>query len=132
MKVETRFFLYFVPFFLIVALIYGLWSGGEPVGTLGIPLVAGLVAMIGGYLGLVARRIDARPEDDPEGEIAQGAGDQGVYSPWSWWPLAVAAAAAIVFTGLAIGWWLCYVGVVLGALALTGWVFEYSRGQHAH
>ena len=132
MKIETRFFLYFVPFFLIVATIYGLWSHGEPVGTLGIPLVAALVGMIGGYLALVARRIDDRPEDDPEGEIAQGAGDQGVFSPSSWWPLAIAGAAAMVFTGLAIGWWLVYVGIVLGALALVGWVFEFSRGQHAH
>ena len=65
-------------------------------------------------------------------EIEQGAGDQGVYSPWSWWPLAIGLAAAILFAGLAIGWWLVYVGAVLGALALVGWVFEFSRGQHAH
>ena len=29
-------------------------------------------------------------------------------------------------------WWLLIIGLVLGGLALTGWVFEYYRGEHAH
>lgn len=132
MKVETRFFLFLAPFFLIVTAIYGLWSRGEMIGTLALLVVALLVSMIGGYLGLLSRRIDARPEDDPDAEIEQGAGDQGVFSPWSWWPLAIGLAAAILFAGLAIGWWLVYIGAVVGAIALVGWVFEFSRGQHAH
>jgi hypothetical protein len=131
-KIEAKLFLYGIIFFIPVGLIYAVWSDGEPVGTLGIPLVGGLVGMIGGYLALLARRIDARPEDDPFGEIEQGAGDQGVYSPWSWWPLVIALAAAVVFTGLALGWWLVYVGFVFGIVGLVGFVFEFSRGQHAH
>lgn len=132
MKIEAKLFLYGILFFVPVGLIYAVWSDGEPVGTLGIPLTGGLVGMIGGYLALLARRIDARPEDDPLGEIEQGAGDQGVYSPWSWWPLAIALAAALVFAGLAMGWWLVGLGMVLGLVALVGFVFEFSRGQHAH
>ena len=88
--------------------------------------------MIGAYFVVLVRRIDPRPEDNPDGNIEEGAGDQGVYSPWSWWPLAIAAAAATVFLGLAIGWWMVYVGSALGMVALVGWVFEFSRGQHAH
>ncbi|MGW6129988.1 cytochrome c oxidase subunit 4 [Cellulomonas sp. NPDC055163] len=132
MKIEAKLFLYGILFFVPVGVIYAVWSDGEPVGTLGIPLVGGLVGMIGGYLALLARRIDARPEDDPLGEIEQGAGDQGVYSPWSWWPLAIALAAALVFAGLALGWWLVGLGALLGMVALVGFVFEFSRGQHAH
>ena len=132
MKFETRLFLWLTPFFLVVSGWYGWWSEFEPVGTLALLLVAGLVGMIGAYLGLVARRIDARPEDDPYGEIEQGAGEQGVFSPGSWWPVACGGAAAVVFLGLAVGWWLVGVGVVLGLIALVGWVFEFSRGQHAH
>jgi hypothetical protein len=131
-KLEAKLFLYGILFFVPVGVIYAVWSDGEPVGTLGIPLVGGLVGMIGGYLALLARRIDDRPEDDPLGEIEQGAGDQGVYSPWSWWPLAIALAAALVFAGLAMGWWLVGLGSVLGLVALVGFVFEFSRGQHAH
>ena len=132
MKLETKLFLYGVLFFVPVGVIYGVWSDGEPVGMLGIPLVGGLVGMIGAYFALLSRRIDPRPEDDEHGEIEQGAGDLGVYAPWSWWPLAIGAAGAITFLGLAVGWWLVYVGIAFGAVALVGWVFEFSRGQHAH
>ena len=132
MKFETRLFLYLVPFFLAVTVVYALWSGAEPVGVAGLLLTALLVAMIGGYLGLVGRRIDARPEDDPFAEVEQGAGEQGVFSPWSWWPLAVGLSAAICFAGLAVGWWLFGIGVGVAVIALVGWVFEFSRGQHAH
>ena len=43
MKLETKLFLYGVLFFVPVGLIYAAWSDGEPVGTVGIPLVGGLV-----------------------------------------------------------------------------------------
>jgi Cytochrome c oxidase subunit IV len=132
MRTEAKTFLYMVPWFIAVGLVYGFWSGWEPVGSLGIMLVAGLSLMIGGYFGVLVRRIDPRPEDSPDGIIEQGAGDQGVYSPWSWWPLAVGASAGIVFLGLAVGWWMVYVGAALGMLALVGLIFEFSRGQHAH
>jgi hypothetical protein len=132
MRTEAKTFLYLVPWFIAVGLVYGFWSGWEPVGSLGIILVAGLMLMIGAYFGVLVRRIDPRPEDNPEGDIEQGAGDQGVYSPWSWWPLAIASAAAVTFLGLAVGWWMVYVGTAFGMLALVGWVFEFSRGQHAH
>ncbi|WP_125777359.1 cytochrome c oxidase subunit 4 [Antribacter gilvus] len=137
MKVETRLFLWGAPFFVLASVVYGwmTWQQDgvfEPVGTLGIMLVAALVAMVGAYLGMTARRIDARPEDNPDADISEGAGDQGVYAPWSWWPLAIAGAAAIGFLGLAVGWWVLYIGAALGVIALVGWVFEFSRGQHSH
>ncbi|MFP3712534.1 cytochrome c oxidase subunit 4 [Puerhibacterium sp. TATVAM-FAB25] len=133
MKIEIKLFLWLTPFFLLVGVIYGLlteWQ--EPVGFLGIPLVGGLMAMVGAYLALTARRIDPRPEDDEAGDIEDGAGDQGVYAPWSWWPLMVGLAAATGFLGLAVGWWVVYIGFMIGVIALVGWVFEFSRGQHAH
>ena len=133
MKLETKLFLYGVLFFVPVGLIYAWWSGGEAVGTVGIPLVGGLVGMIGAYFALLGRRIDERPEDDPNGEIEQGAGDQGVYSPWSWWPFVL---------GVGRRHRLCRLRDRVLALrhrarrsaiiGLVGWVFEYSRGQHAH
>jgi len=132
MKVETRLFMLLVPFFALSGVVYGLWSHWEPAGSVALLLVAALVAMIGGYFALLTRRIDERPEDDPLAEIEQGSGDQGVYSPWSWWPLVTAGAAAIGFLGLAVGWWLLYVAVVLAVIGLVGWIFEFSRGQHAH
>lgn len=132
MKIEARLFTFLAPFFLIVALVYGWLSDWEPVGTVALLLLVGLVAMVGWYLVATGKRMDLRPEDDPYGEIEQGAGEQGVYAPWSWWPIAIAGGAAICFLGLAVGWWVFGIGVVVSILALVGWVFEFSRGQHAH
>ena len=34
--------------------------------------------------------------------------------------------------GVAVGWWLFIIGAFLGAIALSGLIFEYYRGVHAH
>jgi hypothetical protein len=132
-KLEARLFLAGVAFFIPIGLIYAaLTHGHELVGALALPLVGGLVGMIGGYFALLARRIDERPEDDEHAEIADGAGDQGVFAPWSWWPLVLAAAAALAFAAMAVGYWLLVIALPIGVVGLVGWVFEFSRGQHAH
>lgn len=132
MKVEWKLFLYLTPFFFMIAVVYGLWSSWEPVGTTGLLLVGGLMGMIGFYLARLANHIAERPEDDEDGEITDGAGVQGVFAPWSWWPLAMASGAAICFLGLAVGWWLFGIGVVVGIIATVGWVFEFSTGRFSH
>lgn len=132
MKVEGRVFNGVAAFFLLVTIVYGLWSDFEPVGFAALLLTFLMSAMVGLYLVLTGRRIDPRPEDNPLGEISELAGEQGHYSPWSWWPLPLAGAAAIVFLGFVFGWWLCLVGVALGVVALVGWTFEYYVGDHAH
>jgi hypothetical protein len=92
-----------------------------------------LVAMITLYLGFHAARMDPRPEDRKNAEIADGAGELGFFPPYSWWPLWCGATLAVMVYGLAIhAWWLFIIGVFLGALALCGLVFEYYRGEHAH
>lgn len=132
MKIETVLFGSGLFFFAPIALIYGWLSEWEAVGTTAILLTAGFAGLIGGYLWVTGRRIDERPEDDPFGRIDAGAGEQGFFSPWSWWPLPLAVAGAVCFLGLAIGWWLFYIGIGIGVVSLIGFVYEYSRGQHAH
>ena len=78
-----------------------------------------------------ARRIDRRPEDTVDAEIADGAGELGFYSPHSWWPLPVAFFAACTFLGIIICWWLVIIGAIGGGLAVIGLVFEYYRGEPA-
>lgn len=132
MKVEYTLFGAGGFFFVFLGVIYGYLSGWEAVGTTGILLTGGLAALVAGYLWVTGRRIDARPEDDPFARIDENAGEQGFFSPWSWWPLPLAFAGAVCFLGMAIGWWLFYIGVGIGAVSLIGWVYEYSRGEHAH
>ena len=133
MKVETTLFGAGVFFFAPIAVVYGIvTSWNEPVGIASLFLTAGLALLVGSYLWITSRRIDPRPEDDGNADISEGAGEQGMFPPFSWWPLPVAVSAAMAFAGLAVGWWLVGIAVVVGAISLVGWVFEFYRGEHAH
>ncbi|MCH6470334.1 cytochrome c oxidase subunit 4 [Sinomonas terrae] len=133
MKVESWLFGTGIFFFFPVAIVYGwLTHWSEWVGIMGIFLLGGLAGMIGSYLGVTSRRVGARPEDREDAEVHEGAGEQGHFSPWSWWPIVLGASAATALLGVAIGWWITLVGAGIGIVALVGWVFEYSRGDHAH
>ena len=56
-------------------------------GTSALVMTTLLVAMITLYLGFHAARMDPRPEDRKDAEIADGAGELGFFPPYSWWPL---------------------------------------------
>jgi hypothetical protein len=131
MKVEGWLFAAGFFFFSLAAVVYGIVSDGEPVGTVALAFTSGLAFLTGYYLLFTARRIDRRPEDAVDAEISDGAGELGFYSPHSWWPLPVAFFAATTFLGIISGWWLVIIGVIGGALAVIGLVFEYYRGEPA-
>lgn len=132
LRAEFLLFAVLGVFFLIVATIYLSVSEAEVVGSTGFYLLAGMSFIIAGYLWVVKQRIPLRPEDDPHGEISQRTGEVGVFAPYSWWPLVLGAAAALVFLGAAIGWWISGIGAVIGLIGLVGHTFEFSRGPHAH
>lgn len=108
-------------------------TGADWTGTSALVMTTLLASMITLYLGFHARRMDPRPEDRKDGEIADGAGELGFFPPYSWWPLWCALALATIVLATALtAWWLVIIGLALGALALSGLVFEYYRGEHAH
>lgn len=131
MRVEARIFLILTVFFGIVSTVYWLVSH-EVTGTVALILTFFLCLMVALFLRLVARRIDERPEDRKNGEIAEGAGELGFFAPRSIWPLACSAAVVLVVLGPVFGWWLMFLGFAIGGLTLTGWVYEFYRGDHAH
>lgn len=122
-------FVFLVP----VTLVYGYMTGFEElVGFPALALTAIMSAFLGFFLMFTAKKHPDQPSDNLDGEIADAAGDYGFYSPWSWWPLVLAASCAIGFIGLAVGWWVLLLVSPLVLVALIGWVYEYSRGDHAH
>ena len=131
MKVEAWTFGALVIFFLVVTPIYWFISN-EITGTAALILTFFLTLMIAGYLGLVARRIDPRPEDKKDGEIAEGAGELGFFPPKSIWPLFCALTFLLVILGPVFGWWLTIIGFGVGTFALCGWIYEFYRGDYAH
>lgn len=131
MKVEAWTFGGLGIFFFITSFVYWFMSH-EPAGTAALIMTDLLVFMIGGYLALISRKMDPRPEDRKDGEIPEGAGELGFFPPHSLWPLLCALTFALVILGPVFGWWLTGLGFGFGAFAVMGWVFEYYRGEHAH
>jgi len=130
-KAEAWIFAVLGIFFALVTPVYWFMSK-DPTGTIALIMTFLLVAMVSAYFGLIARRIDPRPEDKKLGEIAEGAGELGFFSPQSKWPLFVSLTFVLVILGPVFGWWLTVLGFGFGAFALTGLVYEYYRGDHAH
>ena len=132
MKSEAWIFAIVTIFFALVSPAYWFITG-DWTGTSALTMTTLLAVMVTFYLGFHAKRMDPRPEDRKDGEIADGAGELGFFPPYSWWPLWCGLTLGVCVFGIAAGaWWLFIIGMALGALAVSGWIFEYYRGVHAH
>jgi hypothetical protein len=129
-KVEALIFNIIGFFCVVAAVVYGLWAR-EPIGTTALVLSAGLTFLIGGFFWFVSRRIDARPEDRKDADIADGAGELGFFPPASYWPFGLALSAALM--GLALAFWYSWLILIAAAALLItvgGLLFEYYVGQN--
>ena len=127
MKIEGYLFGFYAVFLVPVTIVYGLLSG-DWTGTTCLVLSIGLAFMIAWYLLFTARRMEARPEDRPDAEVSEGAGEIGFFAPHSWWPIALAAAFTTTTLGLVIGPFLVVIGVGMLAVTVMGLLFEYYVG----
>jgi len=130
-KVEALIFNIIAVFCVVAAVVYGVWSK-EPIGTTALTLSAGLTGLIGGFFWFVSRRIDARPEDRKDADIAEGAGELGFFPPASYWPLALAASVGLM--GLALAFWYSWLIMIAAAallITIGGLLFEFYVGQNA-
>jgi hypothetical protein len=123
-------------FFYLSAVAYTLWHmiafDGEIewVGTLGLALTGLMSTFIGFYLVLTRRgQGGEHPSDVLEAEIDDADPDEGHFSPWSWWPILLAGALAVLFVSLAGPTFLIPIGAGLLVIMLVGWVYEYYRGN---
>ena len=132
MRNETKVFLALVPFFLVVGTIYAFWTGwSEWVGIVALYLTTMMVAFVAWFFWLSGKTVDARPEDDLEGEIGDQSGDYGHFAPYSWWPLFLGLSLTVAVLGVGVGWWLFVVAAPFVVLSVIGWTFEYFRGERA-
>jgi Cytochrome c oxidase subunit IV len=124
-------------FFGLSAVLYIVWNiivfgAPEPVGS----VVLILSTVLGLFLAFYLQRSYSSqggplPEDRVDANIDDGDPELGHFSPWSWWPVMLGAGAALVMVGLAVGFWICYIGVAFSLMCLIGWVYEYYRGYFA-
>ncbi|WP_120004789.1 cytochrome c oxidase subunit 4 [Nesterenkonia muleiensis] len=120
-------------FALVVAFIYGFVTGFDELA--GFPLLlltAGLGFMLWWYLRSTDKHHETLDGDNPEGEISDMAGNYGDFYPWSWWPLGLGFSLAFLFFGVAIDWWVLFVGLLPTLFFVTGWVMEGNRKTYAH
>jgi hypothetical protein len=124
MKVEGYLFAFIAVFLAGTDVVYW-FTSHDPTGTTALALGALLGTLVGSYLLVTAHRMEPRPEDLENAEIADGAGEVGFFSPYSWAPLWCGLAGATFFAGVAFGWWLCFIGIALAVPAVGSMVFEY-------
>ena len=141
MKTNINLFWILFAFCLAADAAYIIWSLNDTihgphiewVGTLGIGLAGVLSGFIAFYIGAVYKsQGGVLPEDRVNANIDDGDAEQGFFSPWSWWPVMLAASLSLMFLGMAVGFWVSFIGVGLVAISLVGWVYEYYRGNFAH
>jgi hypothetical protein len=134
MTSEARLFGLVSVFLFIAAIVYGIWSkfaqhGLEWIGATALVLSGLLTTMCTLYFFVVSRRIDPRPEDNPDAELSDGAGEVGFFSPGSYWPFGLALAALVAGLGI-VYWqtWLLGAGLLAVLGATGGLLFEYYTG----
>lgn len=150
MRANVILFWILAAFFALATAVYAVWTavdwgwgpsriadshvtpGPEWAGTLALGLTSVLGAFIAFYLGRVRKEQGGvLPEDRLDANIDDGDAELGFFSPWSWWPILLAAGAALAFLGLAVGFWITFLAVPITLVALVGWVYEYYRGNFA-
>src|ERR1700710_2521763 len=133
MKVEGIIFAIYAAFLGVAGVVY--WSlENEPTETAGVVALLismGLGVLIGGYLLFTARRMEPRPQDLPDAEVADGAGELGNFSPRSYWPFFIAFALFLTMLGSIFGIWLGAIAAVLVLYTVVGLVFEQYRNQYS-
>lgn len=134
MKTEWRIFGGVAAFLFVTAAVYAWWTWIEMgqiewIGSVALLLSFGLCGMCAWYFWVVSRRIEPRPEDRPDAEIAEGAGEIGFFSPGSYYPLGIGLAAAATGLGVVFWqWWLITAGLIAVIIASSGLLFEYHTG----
>jgi hypothetical protein len=129
-------------FFFLMAVAYTTWAliyypGDwvtriEWVGSVALLFTAFMAALIAFFVQRVYKAQQGElPEDTLTADIDDGDPEMGEFSPWSWWPLVLAASAAIAIIGFAVGTWLIPIGFGIFLVAIVGWVYEYYRGYFA-
>jgi Cytochrome c oxidase subunit IV len=131
MKVTARMFLGLAIFIALDTVLYWYMSH-DPTGTAALTMATGLCGLIAFYLLFTSSRVAPGPDDRNDAEPHEGSGEQGFFSPHSWWPLVLGASGALTFLGIAVGFWLVYFAAPFLLFAVYGLVFEYYRGENKH
>ncbi len=127
---ESRVFLSFALFYIVIGTIYAIVSDGEWAGVALLFFAAVFAGMAGlwfiGGLGPVQRDVEEIESQVGDGEV--GDDDAELYLPiTSIWPLGMGLGAALTGAGVAVGWPLLLPGVALLAHSVIGFASQSRR-----
>jgi len=139
MRANTNLFWILGAFFWLADAVYIVWSlfysehdRIEWVGAVAMGLSGVFSFFLAFYLGRThAAQGGEAPADLPDANIDDGDPEMGNFSPWSWWPFALAFALALVFLGFAVGTWVSFIGAPIVIVSVIGWYYEYYRNNFA-
>jgi hypothetical protein len=126
-KIEAWLLLFVGAFFGLVGVAYWFLSY-EDAGAVMLFGTCLLGMLPGGYYLWWSRRMQPRPEDDPNGTIEEGAGVIGAFPSSSIWPFVIGMSCAMIGLSLVFGSWTAVFGLVMAVSALVGVVYESRRG----
>ncbi len=129
MKSTGLIFGFGAAFYAVVTAVYFLFTR-EIIGTILLLLTGAMAVIIAFYLLFIIKRLGPQPEDDGIAEQDEADPDYGFFSPHSWWPLPIAAAAALTGAGLVYARWMIALGAIVLVMALIGLVFEYTPMEY--
>jgi hypothetical protein len=134
MKTNIAVLYVLAAYFVVLTTVYTVWAHiewgyTEWVGSIAIALSGVLSMFIAFYLQIQNKNQGGLlPEDRLDAEIDDGEPELGYFSPWSWWPVSLAAGAALAMVGMSVGVWVAFYALPLVLIGLVGWTYEYYRG----
>ncbi len=134
MKTNIAVLYVLAAYFVVLTAVYTVWAHiewgyTEWVGSIAIALSAVLSMFIAFYLQIQNKNQGGLlPEDRLDAEIDDGEPELGYFSPWSWWPVSLAAGAALAMVGMSVGVWVAFYALPRVLIGLVGWTYEYYRG----
>ena len=124
-------------YFIVLTAVYTVWAVidtgvVEWIGSIAIGLSGVLAMFIAFFLQVqLKNQGGVLPEDRLDADVDDGDPEIGFYSPWSWWPVMLAAGAGVAMLGFSVGIWVAFYAIPLVLVSLIGWTYEYYRGYFA-
>ncbi|MDH6139660.1 MULTISPECIES: cytochrome c oxidase subunit 4 [Kitasatospora] len=125
MKAEAWLFTGWAGFFAVLATVYGVFAH-EPAGKAALVVAFLMSSLVAAFCWAQHVKRGRRLADDPNAEVADGAGPLDFFAPSSIYPLWTAVGAALLALGVIYGWWLTLIGFGVLAPGVTGFVFQYA------
>ncbi len=135
MRTYALFLIGLGTFFGVIALVYWFW-GYEDGGFLMLIGTTLLGIFPGSYYLWWSYHMKLQPDDDPEADMAEGAGDVGSFPPSSIWPFILGMGALFATLTFVFGLWMAPIAASLLISGAIGGTVESRRGgmvrrQHA-